>query len=74
LRIVVDRERCCGGGQCVLAAPTVFDQDDDGLVLVLKETPEPSEEADVAVAANICPSGCISLVRDDPASKALPVE
>ncbi|RAJ58780.1 ferredoxin [Streptomyces sp. Amel2xB2] len=31
MRIKADTSLCVGSGQCVLAEPTVFDQDDDGL-------------------------------------------
>lgn len=37
-RVGAERDRCVGAGQCVLAAPGVFDQDEeDGLVRVLAE-------------------------------------
>ncbi|MBV8931566.1 MAG: ferredoxin [Kutzneria sp.] len=63
MRINVDRDRCVGAGQCVLAAARVFDQDDDGLVTVLTLDP-PAEEADaVREAVHLCPSGAISLVE-----------
>ena len=39
MHITADRERCVGAGQCVLAAPAVFDQDDDGLVAPLTVDP-----------------------------------
>ncbi|MFF0087030.1 ferredoxin [Streptomyces canus] len=32
MRIDVDADRCVGAGQCVMAAPKVFDQNDDGTV------------------------------------------
>ena len=32
MRVNADRESCIGSGQCVLDAPDVFDQDDDGVV------------------------------------------
>jgi ferredoxin len=35
MRVEVDQSSCMGSGQCVLWAPTVFDQDNDGLVTVL---------------------------------------
>ncbi len=66
MRIAVDRDRCCGSGNCVLALPEVFDQDDaDGLV-VLRQ-PEPSDEfiAQVEQAMESCPTGAISVPPDD---------
>lgn len=63
-RIVVDVDRCIGAAQCVLSAPEIFDQDDDGFVVVLDETP-PADRADrVGLAARICPSGAIRQVPD----------
>jgi len=36
VRVLADRDRCVGAGQCVLSAPDVFDQSDqDGRVLIL---------------------------------------
>ncbi|MEV4759277.1 ferredoxin [Micromonospora sp. NPDC049559] len=62
MRVRVDRERCCGSGNCVLAAPEVFDQDDaDGLVL-LRRAEVPPELADgVRRAVDLCPAGALGL-------------
>jgi ferredoxin len=35
MSIRADRDVCIGAGMCVVAAPAVFDQDADGLVLLL---------------------------------------
>ncbi|MGW5121613.1 ferredoxin, partial [Streptomyces noursei] len=50
MRITVDTGRCVGAGQCVLTAPDLFDQDDDGLVTVL----DPTAGASAAWAASRC--------------------
>jgi ferredoxin len=56
MRVTVDRDRCCGGGQCVLVAPDIFDQrDEDGLVELLQERPPAERHEDVRKAARICP-------------------
>lgn len=60
MSISADRDRCVGGGQCVLAAPEVFDQDDDGLVVVLQEDPPPELAGDVRTAAKLCPARVIT--------------
>ncbi|GGY79563.1 ferredoxin [Streptomyces sp. WAC04189] len=61
-RVSADRERCVGAGQCVLAAPAVFDQDeDDGLVHVLVESPSVSQADAVRDAVRACPSGALTL-------------
>ncbi|MFI9604895.1 ferredoxin [Streptomyces sp. NPDC052043] len=57
-----ERDRCVGAGQCVLAAPAVFDQDEeDGLVLVLAERPSASQSDAVRDAVRACPSGALTL-------------
>ncbi|MFC4093484.1 ferredoxin [Micromonospora sp. GCM10011541] len=62
LRVRVDRDRCCGSGNCVLTAPEVFDQDDaDGLVLLRFTAPPPEVGERVRRAAGLCPAGAISL-------------
>ncbi|GFH39134.1 ferredoxin [Streptomyces pacificus] len=61
-KISVERDRCVGAGQCVLAAPAVFDQDEeDGLVRVLDEEPSPSQADAVHDAVWACPSGALTL-------------
>ncbi|MFE0849984.1 ferredoxin [Streptomyces rochei] len=61
-RVSAERERCVGAGQCVLAAPAVFDQDeDDGLVHVLVESPSESQADAVRDAVRACPSGALTL-------------
>ncbi|MER6983862.1 ferredoxin, partial [Streptomyces carpinensis] len=35
MRIDIDKNRCIGAGQCALAAPGVFTQDDEGFSALL---------------------------------------
>lgn len=65
MRVRVDREACCGSGQCAMIAPEVFDQDeDDGLVLLLDAAPpEPAHPA-VREAAAVCPASAITASED----------
>ena len=61
IRVSVDREKCCGAGQCVLLAPDVFDQgEEDGIVVLLD--PEPAEPLHgiVREAEAVCPTGAIT--------------
>lgn len=61
-RISADRDRCVGAGQCVLAAPALFDQDEeDGLVRVLHKRPSASQSDAVRDAVWACPSGALTL-------------
>ena len=58
----IDQTRCIGSGQCVLAAPDVFDQsDDDGLGLVLISEPSSDLLPGVRDAVDRCPAGVVSL-------------
>ncbi|WP_203715900.1 ferredoxin [Asanoa siamensis] len=62
MRIRVLRERCVGAGQCVLRAPSLFDQsEDDGMVVVLAQTPSSEDERAAIAALGACPSGTIRL-------------
>jgi ferredoxin len=66
MRISVDTERCCGAGQCVLAAPEIFDQrEEDGIVVLLTAEAPPELYAAVEDAAQICPAGVIALAAQD---------
>jgi ferredoxin len=64
-KIVADLDRCVGAGQCVLTDPDAFDQsDEDGTVVVLRDTPADDEALKRArVAVDICPSRALSLTE-----------
>jgi ferredoxin len=65
IRIVIDRGRCIGSGQCLYAEPAVFDQDeDDGIVILLDEQPGPEFYDNVRHAARTCPGQAIQVVGD----------
>jgi ferredoxin len=59
MRVRVDENKCCGAGQCVLVAPQVFDQRDDGIVRLLNEAPPKELHAAVREAADVCPGAAI---------------
>ncbi|MBJ7005675.1 MULTISPECIES: ferredoxin [Streptomyces] len=62
MNIAIDFDRCCGAGQCVLAAPEVFDQrDDDGVVVLLDPHPPTEQEENVRQAAALCPAAVIKV-------------
>ncbi|MEU2043002.1 ferredoxin [Nocardia niwae] len=64
MELELDRERCIGAGMCVLTAPGVFDQDTaDGRVVALDPAPGPDLEPAVREAAQVCPSGAITIAR-----------
>ncbi|MFF3172717.1 ferredoxin [Streptomyces sp. NPDC057900] len=62
MRIDIDKDVCIGAGQCALAAPKVFTQDDDGFSELL---PEPGDDAlggpMVGEAARACPVQAITV-------------
>jgi len=61
MKITVKDGACVGAGQCALVAEDVFDQDDEGLVLVLDSEPDASHAAAVRRAVSLCPARAISL-------------
>ncbi|WP_230686358.1 ferredoxin [Catellatospora vulcania] len=64
LRVAVDRDACCGSGNCVRTAPEVFDQDDaDGLVVLRLPEPPESEYDTVREAAYNCPAAAIEVTE-----------
>ncbi|MFI2352202.1 ferredoxin [Streptomyces sp. NPDC019443] len=63
LHVTVKPDVCIGAGQCVLAAPEVFDQDDDGVVQLVDEAPEHELHRDVRLAAARCPVEAIGVVE-----------
>ncbi|MGI5129674.1 ferredoxin [Pseudonocardia sp. CA-107938] len=64
MRIGADRDRCIGAGMCVMTDEAVFDQDDDGVVVVLAEDVPESEQQRVRNALELCPSGALSLLQE----------
>ncbi|MFC8798072.1 ferredoxin [Promicromonospora sp. NPDC057138] len=60
MKVTVEQDKCCGAGQCVLLAPEVFDQrDEDGIVILLDETPSEPLHDRVREAASVCPGAAI---------------
>lgn len=66
LQVHADRERCVGAGQCLLAAPEIFDQaDEDGVVVVLQPNPPIEAVAQVRAAVEACPARALALTEGD---------
>lgn len=64
-RIVIDRTRCIGAGQCVANAGDHFTQSaEDGLSVATAPPATSVERATVARAIAACPVQAISLVDD----------
>jgi ferredoxin len=65
MRVEVDTEKCEAHGDCVVAAPEIFDLDDDDLVVKVL-MPEVGEDmrAELEQAARDCPVSAITIVED----------
>ncbi|MFC0643852.1 ferredoxin [Cellulomonas phragmiteti] len=60
-RVLADQDVCVGAGQCARVAPGVFDQADDGLVVLLVRDVPAGEVDAVLDAVDRCPSGAVRL-------------
>ena len=71
MKVMVDAVKCVAAGQCVVAAPEVFDQrEEDGVVILLTETPGPALHEATREAALICPAAAITVSE----ARATPLE
>jgi ferredoxin len=62
VKISADRDVCIQAGNCVMVADAVFDQDDDGIVVVLVEDIPVEEEEHAREAVKLCPSQALRVV------------
>jgi ferredoxin len=63
LRIEIDTEKCMGQGTCEFYAPKTFALGDDGISYVVD--PSGDDDEKVVLAAQGCPTGAISVWRDE---------
>ena len=63
MKVVADRDICIGAGMCVMTTDAVFDQDDDGIVVMHAAEIPADEEMRVRNAVRHCPSGALSIGR-----------
>jgi ferredoxin len=62
VKVAADRDVCIQAGNCVMVADAVFDQDDDGIVVILVDE-VPDDELDHArEAVKLCPSQALRLI------------
>lgn len=61
MKINVDALTCVGSGQCAIVAGDLFDQNDDGFVILLSHHAEGRFEAAARRAAALCPARAIHL-------------
>lgn len=64
-RLTVDRDRCVGHGLCFGTAPDLFDCDDEGFPVVLKDALPDRSTAEADYAVENCPTRAIALVKRD---------
>ncbi|MBJ7384451.1 MAG: ferredoxin [Mycolicibacterium sp.] len=62
MRVEADRDACISAGNCVMTAGEIFDQDDDGIVVVLAAEVSADDEAKVREAVKLCPASALRLV------------
>ena len=61
MRVVADMDKCAGYASCVVAAPTIFDIDDQGYVVVLIEEPTASDREAAEEAVRVCPADALRI-------------
>ncbi|MDT0568452.1 ferredoxin [Streptomyces sp. DSM 3412] len=63
MKVELEADKCVASGQCVLAAMDVFDQDDNGIAILLEDEPAADVLDDVKEAIAVCPAAAIRLVE-----------
>lgn len=64
MKVIADRDVCIGAGMCVMTAE-IFDQGEDGIVVIADAVEVPAEEQQrVRNAVSLCPSGALRLIAD----------
>lgn len=64
VKVTADREVCIQAGNCVMVADDLFDQDDDGVVVVLVGEVPDAEVDKAREAVRLCPSQALSIAED----------
>lgn len=64
MRIHADVGKCQGYGNCAVVDAEHFDLDDDGLVVVRRDTVTAAERDTAADAVRSCPAEALALVDD----------
>jgi ferredoxin len=61
MQVTIDTDKCIASGGCVFACPEVFDQDDDGIVVLLQSDPPEELRDKVNEAIDACPASVIAV-------------
>ncbi|WP_009478463.1 ferredoxin [Rhodococcus sp. JVH1] len=62
-RLLADFQACQGYGNCITGASDVYDLDDEGTVVLLKDEIPESDRARVEEAARSCPVNALTLAE-----------
>ena len=61
MKLIADRDDCIASGTCVMISEALFDQDDDGIVVILAEDVPEAEEERAREAVKTCPAAVLHL-------------
>ena len=61
MQVTIDTDKCIASGGCIFACPEVFDQDDDGIVVLLDPHPSEALRDKILEAIDACPAAVISV-------------
>jgi ferredoxin len=64
MRVAADRDACVSAGNCVMVAPAVFDQDDDGIVTLLADDVPADEQHRAREAVRLCPAAALMVAPE----------
>ncbi|OBF53413.1 ferredoxin [Mycolicibacterium monacense] len=64
MRIEANRDVCISAGNCVMSAPEVFDQDDDGIVVLLADPVPEIEHEHAREAVKLCPATALRVASE----------
>lgn len=65
MHVNANTETCTVSSLCVYKAPEVFDQDDEGHVMLLNAEPSPAQYEGVRDAVRSCPTRSLSIDSED---------
>ena len=61
MKVSVDFDLCASTGACMQVCPEVFEVRSDGYLYILQEEPGPDLADQVRQAADLCPTGAITV-------------
>jgi ferredoxin len=64
VKVQADRDICIQSGNCLMISGDLFDQDDDGIVVVLVDEVPEGEEDNAREAVKMCPSQALRVSEE----------